>query len=300
MEEDSEEIDKEDIDLMEPVKEVIGNGYIKVEEQNIRKKDIRDSINEYSQHVQRKFWELMVIDFMPSKAVTHAERNTQRREKKKGELLLNPIPIHYNISPSRRTVGIDRSEISNNQSELKIDVQQYNLRGRYEIEKLLQQRLEPKEEANETKSGFRSNDQSIASTGHLISFPPINNRHANKSQLDTYSSLAPSPKNKHEHLNFEMVPSIKIRRTSNKYRTDDRSIDDNTGESVMKPRLSHHNTSRKDEPGASSMIRGGMMITPLVLMSQPVQVAYQSLASIDAGNKSSTNLSKNKVTRTIQ
>jgi hypothetical protein len=300
MEEDSEEIDKEDIDLMEPVKEVIGNGYIKVEEQNIRKKDIRDSINEYSKHVQRKFWELMVIDFMPSKAVTHAERNTQRREKKKGELLLNPIPIHYNISPSRRTVGIDRSEISNNQSELKIDVQQYNLRGRYEIEKLLQQRLEPKEEANETKSGFRSNDQSIASTGHLISFPPINNRHANKSQLDTYSSLAPSPKNKHEHLNFEMVPSIKIRRTSNKYRTDDRSIDDNTGESVMKPRLSHHNTSRKDEPGASSMIRGGMMITPLVLMSQPVQVAYQSLASIDAGNKSSTNLSKNKVTRTIQ
>jgi hypothetical protein len=301
MEEDSEEIGQEDIDIMVPVKEVIGNGYIKVKEQNIRKKDIRDSINEYSQHVQRKFWELMVIDFVPSKAVTHAERNSQRREKKKGDQLSNPIPIHYNVSPNRRTVGLDRSEISYNQSELKIDVQQYNLRGRYEIEKLLQQRLEPKEEANETKNGFRSNGQNIASTGHLISFPPIHsNRHANKSQLETYSSLAPSPKNKHEHLNFEMVPSIKIRRTSNKYRTDDRSLDENNVESVMKPRLSHHNTSRKDEPGASSMIRGGMMITPLVLMSQPVQVAYQSLAAIDAGTKSSSNLSKKKVSRTIQ
>ena len=106
MEEESEEVGNEDIDPMVPVKEVISNGYIKVKEQNIRKKDIRNSINEYSQHVQRKFWELMVIDFVPSKAVTHAERNTQRREKKKGEQLSNPISIRYNVSPSRRTVGI--------------------------------------------------------------------------------------------------------------------------------------------------------------------------------------------------
>lgn len=124
-------------------------------------------------------------------------------------------------------MAVDKSDQTFVISDEKIDVSHYNLRGRYEIDELLQKRIDNQSLIIEGETKHDKRSKSIVQTNQqtelLVKFPPI----PKSNRYQTSMNQSPSG----DSISFDhqakphaaMVPSIKIKRNAPRSKIKDTS-----------------------------------------------------------------------------